>query len=120
MPGRSGDAVIKSKLRQCVFQVVDLHSRRKALAAADAMRAFIACSSLLIKLCAQLSWTLKDMKEFSKRKVQESRDDGDGMKDREEAIQAAAQPELRDGEREARDRDRKEQNERQKIESERL
>src|SRR5690242_12484539 len=68
--GRSRHRIVEAELRQNKLEVVNVHARGVALAAAGACRTFAFLPCFLVKLHAELRWTLEDVEEFSKRQIQ--------------------------------------------------
>src|SRR5215469_15761641 len=104
MSGLAVDRIIESEVGQhFAAQIVDMHFRSEALAATGADGTWILIAGLLVQLDAELRGPLKDVKEFAERKKQESGDDRDRVQNRQEAIGFAAQPFLRNRQRESGD-----------------
>src|SRR5512146_3091641 len=72
-------------------------------------------TSDLIKLYAKLGWTLEDVKELPEREIHECRYDGNRVQDGDEAVEASAEPHLRDGQGQAGDGDREQQDDWEKV-----
>ena len=75
-----------------------MHPRSIAFAATGAGRTTVFCSHLLIKFHAQLCWSLEDMKKFAEGQIEQRRDYSDCVQDRDEVVEAPAEPFLRNRE----------------------
>src|SRR3954464_3195915 len=94
--------VIEADLWQHTLKVVNVHARRERLFAHCAQGARLALAGTLIELYPKLCRPLEDVEELSERQVQQRCNYCDGMRDRDEIVEAAAQPLLRDRQRQSR------------------
>src|SRR5262245_10473505 len=69
--GHAGHAVVEAEAVKRQFQIVDVHPRGEALAAAGAESAFSFLSRLVIELDAELGRPLEDVEELAEGEVQE-------------------------------------------------
>jgi hypothetical protein len=118
--GRTFDSVIESQLREHAPQIVNLHLRSEARAAACAVRPFVLVPRVLVQLHAELCRTLEDVEELPERQIEQRPDDGNRMEDGQEAVKRPAQPQRRRGQGEPGYRDGVEQDERQEVRRELL
>jgi hypothetical protein len=65
MPRAPPDLVVKSHLRKHASQVVDVHSRGKALAASHALSALACIPNFLVQFHTQLRGTLENMNKLA-------------------------------------------------------
>src|SRR5579871_493609 len=112
--------IVEAELRQNSLEVVNVHSRSVRFAATFALRCFSGCTRRLIELHAQLCGSLKNVEELPERQKEQRGNYGDRVQDRKKTVELAAQPVLRNRKRQPGYRNCKEQNDRQKIESEGL
>src|SRR4051812_12033452 len=82
----------------CLDQVVDVHQRRKGLAAAAAARRLAVFAHLLVKPHADLGRALEDVEEFPKGQPQEGDDNRHGVEYGDKLVGIAAQPCVAGGE----------------------
>ena len=74
-----------------IFQIVNMQPRRKRLTAAQAFCLFSPRAFFLIKLNADLRWPLENVKELSKRQIEQGEDDRYGMQHRQKPVIQAMQ-----------------------------
>ena len=74
----------------------------------------------LVELHAELGGPLEDVEELPERKIEQRGDHRDGVQDRQKAVEVAAQPFLRNRERQPGHRNREQQDDRQEIQRELL
>ena len=101
-----------SRSRACgstALQVVDVHARGEALAAARADGAASSVAGVLVQLHAELRRPLEDVEELAERQIEQRGDHRDRVQDGQEAVGRPAQPLLRDRQRQAGDRDGEQQ-----------
>src|SRR3984957_21183731 len=112
--------IVESNLREDTVQIVDMHSGSETLTATLADRRVARFSRRLIELHAELSGALKNMEKLSERDIEQRGDHSDRVQNREKTVELSTQPVLRNCERESCHRNREQENERQKIQRERL
>ena len=97
-----------------------MHPRGKPLAAARAVGSGILLASLLVEFHPELRGPLEDVKELAERQEEQRGDHRDCMQNRQKAIRRAAQPLLRNSERQPRHRNGEQHDDRQEIHAELL
>ena len=79
--------VVEAHLRQDALQIVDVHPRSEALAAARHSAGSPVFACRLVELHAELRGTLENVKELPERQIEQRGNHGDGVQDREKAVE---------------------------------
>src|SRR6185369_1824957 len=98
-----------------ILQVLNVHEGCKRLMATQACGLLCTSTLLFVKLHADLRRPLEYMKEFSKRKIQQRKNDGDRMQHGEKAIVQSMQQVRGCGEKKASDRNGKQHQQRHHV-----
>src|SRR6185437_17104919 len=109
------EIVADRELALDLLQITDVQRAGEDLAAPRAAGALTLGACAPVEVERELRGALEDVKELPEGEVEEREDHRDGVELREEAVVVAAQPVRGDGEQEAGDRDREEQEEGEQV-----